>query len=107
VRRQVELFNSQFQGDPQKHIAMTDERDFGFTLQRDYEHVTRVVQPSAGVSGIHLRIIYTPRDTAERRFHQADYRFGATTDGEVGMANNGGIYDPNKAAETILGHLFQ
>jgi hypothetical protein len=107
VRRQVELFNAQFSDDTQKHIAMTDERDFGFTLQRDYEHVTRVVQPSATVSGMHLRIIRTERGAADRRFNEADYRFGATTDGEVGMSNNGGIYDPNKAAETILGHLFQ
>ena len=100
------LAAQQFPNEPEKHIAMTDEQDSGFTLQRDHEHVTRVVQPSVAVGGIHLRIILTERGGGGRRFEEADHRFGATTDGEVGMADNGSIYNPDKAAETILRHLF-
>jgi hypothetical protein len=106
VRRQVDLFNAQFPNEPQKHIAMTEERDHGFTLQWNHEHVARVVQPSATVGGIHLRIIRTELGTANRQFNEADYRFGATTVGDVGVANNGGILLPDQSAEKILWYLF-
>jgi hypothetical protein len=107
AKRQVEVFNSKFPDQRDKQIMLSDEADSRFTVQREYNHVVKVIQVSADVSAIHLRRIETNRGTGGGpHVSHDDIRYGATTDGDVGVASNGGILLPDKAAENILGFLF-
>ena len=107
AKRQVAVFNSTFPDQRDKQIMLSDEADSRFTVQREYNRVVKVIQVSADASAIHLRRIETNRSTGGGpHVSHDDIRYGATTDGDVGVVSNGSILLPDKAAENILRLLF-
>lgn len=99
IDEDVAAFNAQFPTETQKHIQIS-----GSGIIR-HGQVTRVLQPSASVQGVSLRLIVTGPD-GRQIVNPDSLAWTATSAGIVGLAKNGGVMTSAEASERILRHLF-